>query len=177
VYDILKRELARKTELREDAKTRDVKCGESELTASSSHELASCLPVAKLGGAQNKASTHAATTHRPRHSARRICRIHLQPPAPTCLLSPRPHTRRNGNRDDTTTSRKTSTSSSPARKVVALVSSSRIKVFAMNTVSSPSAASSRRLSLHRNSPHPTALLYDHPSAHHSASKQMVTTLR
>jgi hypothetical protein len=136
-----------------------------------------CLPVAKLGGAQNKASTHPATIHRPRHFARRICRIHLQPPATTCLLRRQLHTRRNGNRDDTTTSRKTSTSSSPARKAVAPASSSRIKVFAMNTVSSLSAASSRRLSLRRNSPHPNAPLYDHPSAHHSASKQMVTTLR
>ena len=127
----------------------------------------------KLVPAQNKATVHPATTHNPHCFARRICRIHLQPFATICLDRPLPHTRRNGNRDDTTTSRKTSTSSSPASKVVAPVSFSRIPVSAMNTVSSPSVASSPRPSLHHSSHHPN----DPLCAHLSANKQMVTTLR
>jgi hypothetical protein len=176
---ILKEEgVGQKTDIvQEDAKGRDVKCGEMGLAQRGSHELASCLPKSQASKRQNKATIHPATIFPPSHSVRRICRIHLQPSATTCLHNLPHHRRRNGNRDDTTTSRKTSTSSSPARKVVALVWSSRIKVFAMSMVLSPSAVSSRRLSLHHSSHHPNAPLYDHLSAHHSAPQQMVTTLR
>lgn len=127
----------------------------------------------KLVPAQNKATIHPATTHPPHCFVPRICRIHPQPSATTCLDSRLPHTRPSGNRDDTTTSRKTSTSSSPASKAVALVSFSRIPVSAMNTASSPSVASSPRLSPHHSSLRPNAPL----CAHLSANKQMVTTLR